>query len=143
MDEGLCEFDALAHAGRVAGHLTVAGLEEANMAEDFGRALAGGVAGEAAHLGHVTDELGGGHIKSEAVMFGHIADVLAEVGTASIDVEAHHFGGAGGGFDDAEEDLDEGALAGTVGTDKADDARLDGEVEVVESFDRAVVFCET
>ena len=99
MDERLGELDALAHAGGVASHLAVAGLEKSDVAEDFCGALASGVAGEAAHLGHVPDEFGGGHVEREAVVLGHVADVLAEFSAVGGDIEHHASQAEGRGFE--------------------------------------------
>ena len=54
------------------------------------------------------------------------------------DVETEHLRRAGRRLEQAEEDLDQRALAGAVRADEADHARLELEVEVVEGEDGAV-----
>ena len=132
VDEGLRELHALLHAGGVAVDLAVAGLEQADVAEDLGGALAGGGAREAADLGHVGDELRGGGVRRQAIVLRHVADELAQGGAVAGHVEAHHLRGAGGRLEQAEEKLDEGALAGAVRADEADDAGRQLKVEGVE-----------
>ena len=53
------------------------------------------------------------------------------------DVEPEHLRRAGGRLDEAEEDLDQRALARTVRADEADHAGLDLEIEIVERDDRS------
>ena len=57
-------------------------------------------------------------------MLGHVAHALADLQAlrARVQVEDAHV--ARGGGEQAEEDLDEGALAGAVGADEPDDAGL-------------------
>jgi hypothetical protein len=54
----------------------------------------------------------------------HVADELTEFGAPTKDVQPHDLAGAACGFQQTEEELDEGALAGAVGAHEADDARL-------------------
>ena len=51
------------------------------------------------------------------------------------DVETEHLRRAGGGLDQAEQDLDQRALAGAVRADETDHAGLDLDIEIVESDD--------
>src|SRR3954464_7178805 len=53
-------------------------------------------------------------------------------------VEAEHRDGAAGRLEQAEDDLDESALAGAVGADKADDARLEIDRERIEGGDAGI-----
>ena len=137
MDERLGELHALPHAGRVAAHLAVALLEEPDVTERLGRALAGGGARQPVHLRHVRDELGGADLEREAVVLGHVADQLPDLEAVRGDVEAEHLGRAGRRLEQAEQDLDQRALAGAVRADEPDHARLEVEVEVVERDDGA------
>ena len=136
--ERLGELHALPHAGRVAAHLAVALLEEADEAQDLGGALARGAARQAVDAGHVRHELGGADVEREAVVLGHVADVPADLEPLGDDVEVEHLRRAGGGLEQAEQDADQGALAGAVRPHQADDARLQVEVEPVEREDAPV-----
>jgi hypothetical protein len=83
----------------------------------------------------VGDELGGRGVGRKAVVLGQVAHELADLGPLAGDVEAHDRGGSGGRVDEAEEDLQERALAGAVRADEADDSRLDLEAQRVERGD--------
>ena len=79
------------------------------------------------------DEVGGADVRRQAVVLGHVADELAQHHALAAHVEAEQGGVAAGRRQQAEQDLDQRALAGAVGADQADDPRLDrhaeGEVE--------------
>jgi hypothetical protein len=132
VDEGLRELHPLAHPGGVAADRAVALLVQADVPERVGGAFAGGGRGEAAHAGHVHDELGRGHVRRQAVVFGHESDALPDPQALARDVEPQHGRGAGRRRQQPEQDLDERRLAGAVGSDQPDDTRFDGHVEVVQ-----------
>ena len=123
--------------GRVAAHLAIALLEQADVTERLRRALAGGGAREPVHLRHVRDELGGADLERQAVVLRHVADQLPDREPVRGDVEPEHLRRAGRGLGQAEEDLDQRALARAVRADEADHAGLDLEIEIVESDDGA------
>ena len=74
----LGELDPLLHAGRVAADLPVALLVEPDVAQRLGGAFAGGRARQAADPAEVGDELGGGHVRRQAVVLRHVADPGAD-----------------------------------------------------------------
>ena len=132
MDERLGELDPLLHPGRVATDRPVALLVQADVAEDLGCALARGGLRQSGHARHVGDEIGRRRVGREAVVLGHVADELADRRALAAHVEVHHGRLAGGRRQQPEEDLDERALAGAVGSDQADDPRFELEGEAVE-----------
>jgi hypothetical protein len=76
-------------------------------------------------------------------VLGHVAHDLAN--SAGLGDRVHSEDGrpARGRRDETQEDLEERALAGAVGTDEPDDSRLDRNVELLEGLDLPVVFSET
>jgi hypothetical protein len=82
--------------------------------------------------------LSAGEIAGEAVVFGEVAD-LGESGFMT-DGAAEEGAGGVGGADDGHHDFDEGAFAGAVGTEEAEDfTAVDGEGDAVERVDAAAV----
>lgn len=138
MDERLRELDALLHAGGVAADEAIALLVEPDVAERFGGAFACGGGGESRHAAHVGHEVGGGHIYRKAVVLGEVADELADLEWMREGVDAEDLDRAGGRGEEAEEDADEGRLAGPVCADQTDDAGLEVESERVEGGDTGV-----
>ncbi len=118
VDESLGEADALQHAFGIFAEAKIVGaLFEADQVENFRDAAAarGGVhAGESAvEIKHVAP----GHVSGEAVVLGKIPDGAAGFGVARVPTEDQ--GAAGGGVCAGEQHLDEGGLAGAVGSEKA------------------------
>ena len=122
VDERLREFDALLHAGGVGPDESVALFVESDMSQCFGGTFACGGGGEPRHAAHVGHEVGGGHIYRKAIVLGEVADELSDLERMGERVDAEDFDRAGGRGEEAEEDADEGGLAGAVGSDQADDA---------------------
>ena len=102
------------------------------MAEDLGGPFAGGRARQAGHPGHVGHEIGGRRVGWQAVVLGHVADELADGRAVGPDVEVHDRRLARGRCQQAEEDLDERALAGPVGADETDDPGFEIQGQAVE-----------
>ncbi len=125
VDERLGELDPLLHAGGVAADLAVALLVQSDVAEHLGRAFAGRRPRQAGDAGHVGHELGGAHVWRQAIVLGHVADDLADLARLGDRVQTGDGRLARSRRDEPEQDLDEGALAGAVGADEADDAGLD------------------
>ena len=94
VNERLGELDPLAHPGRVPAHLSIALLEQADVAKRFGRALARGSARQPVDLGHVADELGGADLERQAVVLRHVADQPPHREPFGGDVEPEHLGAA-------------------------------------------------
>ncbi len=138
VDERLRELDALPHAGRVAAHRAIALLEEADVAQRLRGALAGGAARQAVHLGHVRDELGRADLERQAVVLRHVADAATDLEPSRGDVEVEHRRGARRRLEQPEQDLDQRALPRPVRAHQPDHARLELELEPVESDDGAV-----
>jgi hypothetical protein len=132
VDERLGELDPLLHPGRVAADGAVALLVQPDVAEDLGGPLAGGGPGQAGHPRHVADEVGRRRVGRQAVVLGHVADELADRRALRPDVEVHHGGPSGRRLEQAEQDLDQRALAGPVGPDEADDSGLELERQPIE-----------
>ena len=137
VDERLGELDALLHAGRVATDRPIALLVQTDVAQDVGGPLTRRAGGQAGDAGHVADELGGADVRRKAVVLGHVADELADPGTIGRRVEIEDGGLALGRLEQAEEDLDQRALAGAVGADEADHALADLDAQRVERGDAA------
>src|SRR6188508_1279762 len=139
VDERLGQLHALLHAGRVAADLAVSLLVEADVAEDVGRALPRGAAGHAGDAGHVRHELGGRHVGRQAVVLRHVPDTRPDSLTLGRGVEVEDVRLAARGGDKAQEDLDERALAGAVGSDEPDHAFADLDGEAIQRSDAAWV----
>ena len=137
VDQRLGELDPLAHARGVATHGPIALLVEPHVPEDLRGPLASGPTGQPGHRRHVGHEIGGRHVRWQAVVFGHVADELADLDALSDHVEVHDRRRPGRGRQQAEEDLEEGALAGAVRPDETDDARLEVEGQAVKGDDTA------
>ncbi len=90
VDERLRELHPLTHPGRVAAHLAVALLEEADVTQRLGGALTGSTARQAVDLRHVRDELGGADLERKAVVLGHVPDPLTDLEPVGRDVEVEH-----------------------------------------------------
>ena len=75
----------------------------------------------------------------QAVVLGHVADELADRRALGPDVEVHDRCLAGGRLEEAEQDLDERALARAVGADEPDDPGLQLQGQAVEGGDAARV----
>ena len=128
----LRQLHPLLHPRGVAADGAVALLVEPHVAQHLGGALPRrrpGEAGQAAHVGH---EVGGGHVRRHAVVLGHVAHALAHLQAARGRVQAEDAHVAAGRLQQAQEDLDEGALAGAVGAHEPDDAGLQLHGEVLQ-----------
>jgi hypothetical protein len=91
----------------------------------------------------VGDEFGGAHVGWEAVVLGHVADDLPDLPGLRHRVQPGDARSTGRWWNDPEQDLDEGALAGAIRADEADDPRLDADVQAVERLHRTIVLRET
>jgi len=137
VDERLGELDPLLHPGRVPADRAVALFVEPDVPQHLGRAFARRGAREAGHARHLGDEVGRRCVGREAVVFGHVAHELADRRALRAHVEVHHGGLAQRRLEQAEQDLEERALARAVGTDQTDDAGLEVEGQAVEGSDAA------
>ena len=142
VNERLGQLHPLLHPGRVGPHGPVALLEQPDVAEDVGRAQAGGRAREPADLRQVGEKLGSRDRTWEAVVLGCVPDPGAVLGRASR-VGAEHFDRAGVGVDQAHEQLQRRRLAGAVGAEQPCDPGLDLEADVVQRPDGAVRLRQT
>ncbi len=137
--EGLGEADALEHSFRVLGDFCVGPLGHSDELEEFGGAGAAGLARDFGEGGEEFDDLPAGEISGEAVVFGEIADAGEGGFVADGAVENDAFGA--GGTDDGDHDFDEGAFAGAVGAEKAEDfAAMDLHGDALEGVDAAAVY---
>ncbi len=133
----LAELDALLHAGGVPADGAVALLEETDVAQRVSRAGARHVRWEPAHLRHVREEFRRTHLTGQAIVLRHVTDACADRDTVGRD-HAEHARRARRGTQEAEQDLDDGALAGAVLAENARDPIGDVEGDVVERHDLAV-----
>jgi hypothetical protein len=139
VDQGLGELDALLHAGGVAADAAVALLVEPDVAQCLGRSFPGHGGGQSADASHVGDELGGDHVRRQAVVFRHVADPGADAVTVGERVQAEHADLAGRGLEQAQRQLDQRALSGAVDADQTDHPRLDGHGEIRQGGHLVVV----
>ncbi len=72
-------------------------------------------------------------------MFGHVADIFAELERVLLRIESEHSDRAARLPQQPEQDSDEGALAGAVGADEPDDARLQIDGHRVEGGDARIL----
>lgn len=80
-----------------------------------------------------------GHVAVGAVVVGHPADAAADFGGIVDDVDSADFGSARVRVVERRENAHRGRFSRSIGTDEPDDlAALDGEGNVVDSFDSAV-----
>ena len=105
------------------------------MAQDVGGPLACGGTGQAGHPGHVVHEVIGRDVAGQAVVLRHVADVLADADALGRDIRVQDARPTRRRRQQPEQDADERRLARTVGSDEADDARLDVEREAIERRD--------
>ncbi len=142
VDQGDRQLDPLEHAGGEAAERAVALLVEADLVADLGGALARGSRRQAAELAHEGDEVRGGHVTWQAGALREIPDAGADPERVGGHVVAQHRGAAPVRHDQAEEELEEGGLAGAVGADQAGAAALDGDVHRTQGLDRAVALAQ-
>ena len=128
----LGQLRPLLHARGVATHRAVALLGQPDVAEHVGGALARGGVGQPRHLAHVDHEVAGRHVGRQAVVLGHVAHQRPDPAAVGDDVVTEHPSRSARGRGQPEEDLDQGRLAGAVGSDEAGDALADADVELVE-----------
>ena len=125
VDEGLGQLDALPHAGGVAADRPVALLVEPDVAQDLGGALAGRRARQPGHRAmwartrSRSGRAAGSRARACSRRAGRIVDALRR------DVEAEDLAPSRGRRQQAEQDPDHRGLAGAVGADQPDDARLE------------------
>ena len=112
--DGLRQLDPLLHAGRVFVDGAIPLLVQAHVAQHVGRAGAGLRGWDATELRHEHEELGGGHVVGETIVFRHVADARPPVRRPVWLLPQDH-GGAGRRLDEPEEELHRRALAGAVG----------------------------
>ena len=143
VDQGLGELDPLPHPGGVAAHRPVPLLVQTDVPERVGGPFARGRGGQARHPPHVHDELGGGHVRRQAVVLGHVADALADGRPVRGDVVAEDGGRARGRGEQAQQDLQERGLARAVGTDEPRDPGLHLDGQVLDGGHRAEALGET
>ena len=142
VDQRLGELGPLLHAGGVAADRAVALLGQPHVAQHVGGALAGRGERQARHLAQVHDQVAGRHVGRQAVVLGHVADQGADRAAVGGDVVAEHARAAAGRRHQAEQDLDQGGLAGAVRPDQAGHALADGHVEAVQRRDARVLLGE-
>ena len=135
--QGLGELDPLLASPWSSRRWPVALLEEPNVAQDLCRPLASRGPRQAGHLGEMRHEVRRGDVGRQDVVLGHVPDLLTDPRAVASDVEVQHGGRAGGRGEEPEEDPEERALAGAVGTHEPDDPRLDRDGEIVEGKDSA------
>ena len=135
MHERLGQLHALPHPGGVAADRPVALLEEADVAEDVCRPLAGRNPGQAAHLREMGDQVGRREVGREDVVLGHVPHSFPDPATVRSGVQAHHRGAAARRRQQPEEDPQQGTLAGPVGTHQSHDPRLDLDAQRIERQD--------
>ena len=87
-----------------------------------------------AHLGHVSEELGGGHGARQTVVLGHVPD-LGPYGDALGGVLAENHRRTRRRPDETEKNLDRRALAGSVFAENSSDPVGNGEADVAERND--------
>ena len=131
VDERLRELHALPHPGRVAADRPVALLEQADVAQRVRGAGAGLAARQAAHLRHVAEELRRRDVPRQAVVLGHVAEPGPDRDVARR-VLPERLGDALRRLEQAEEDADQGALAGAVRAEQPRDRPADLDVDPVE-----------
>ena len=139
VDDRLRQLDPLLHAGRVAADRPIALLVQAHVAEHLGGPLARGSGRQPGHTAHVAHELRGGDIGREAVVLRQVAHELPDLRSAGGHVHLHHRRAAARRGEEAEQDLEQRALAGAVGAHKADDPRLHVERQGIQRRDRRAV----
>ena len=139
VDERLRQLHSLPHAGRVPAHLAVPLLEETDVPQRLRGSLARGAPRKPVHLRHVRDELGGADLEREAVVLGHVAEsAVGSRARCAATSRSNIAAEPDGRREQAEQDLDQRALAGAVRPDEPDHAGFEREVEVVERDDRAI-----
>ena len=138
VDEGLGQLEPLLHARRIGVEEPVAGLAEADVEEDLVGPLHGLLAGHAGELAEIGREGDGVHAGDETVALGHVADRAADHGLLAADVVVEDPALAALRDEEAEEDAEEGALAGPVGPEKAHRPLAQAHGHAVQGDDLAV-----
>ena len=138
MDQGLGELDPLLHAGGVAAHRPVALLVEPDVTQRRRRRARGRpCARQARHPCQVDDELGGAHVRRQAVVLGHVADARGSAAPAWRRRGRAPSPCRTSGNEQAQEDLDQGRLTGTVRADQTHHTGRDVDAEVRQRGDGA------
>jgi len=126
----LSQLDALALAGGHGADGTEALLAQADLEQDLARPHHRRAVRDATHLGKVTDQLIGFDVGRKPVVFGRVADPLAKLVAGFQRVHPEHLELARVGPEDAEQQADQGGLAGAVRAKQAGHAflQLEGDV---------------
>ena len=141
VQEGLRDAEALLHALGIGADLRVHSPFDADNLQNLGDASPAFRGGNAEQRAVELEQAGAGVIVGKAMVFRQITDAAADAGRA--DRLAEQSSGAVGRFRDAEEDLDEGRLAGAVLAEQAEDlALLDLQGHALEGLDLAIVLDE-
>ena len=136
--QGLGQLDALLHARGVGADGSVALLVEAHVAQHLRGAFPSRCAWQAGHLAEVADEVRGGQVGRQAVVFRHVANDPSDIGTLRAHIEVHDPRLPGRRLQQPQQDLDERALAGAVGADEADDGRFEVQGQAIQGDHVAV-----
>ena len=138
VDEGLGQLEALLHARGIGVEEPVAGLAEADVEEDLVGPLHGLLPGHAGELAEIRGEGHGVHAGDEAIALGHVADRTADHGLLAPDVVVEDLPLAALRDEEAEEDAEEGALAGPVRPEESHGPFAEAHGHAVQGDDLAV-----
>ena len=138
VDDRLGEFRPLLHAGGKLPDIPEPFFMEADEAEDVAGALARGARRQAAEFGGVPEEVGGGLVGRQTVALGHPAHAAADLDGAAFEGVPEHPHRAGRRGQHAEQDLQQGRLASTVGSDEPNASLWNRQIDTVDGNDVAV-----
>ncbi len=119
VDHRLRQADPLGHAFGIRADLAIGGVAHVDDVQQLGGALPARGAIHLRQRAEEFDDLPPGEITGEAVVLGEVTHA-AQRRLVTDGLPEHRAGGAGGA-DDGHDDLDQGALAGAVGTEQSED----------------------
>ena len=137
--EGLGELGHLLHPQGVGPQLAVAGFSEPHVEQDLVGPFEGGLGRKAGQLAHHAHEGHRGHVRDEGVVLRHVADLGTDLPEVMPDVVAEDLGRAPGHRAKAQQGLDQGGLAGPIGSEQPQGAPGQGGAEILQDL----AFAET
>src|SRR4029077_18702676 len=139
VEQRLGDADALAHAAGKAAERAASGVCEIDEIEELADALARGGGVETLDGGEVFEKFERGEIRIDAEILRQIAEDRAEGIGILADVFVIPKDAAGSWLRDGGEDTHERGLTGAIGTEEAENAGAERELEIAEGGDVAAV----
>ena len=139
MDDSACQFGRLHHPGGEGGYLPVALVAQPDVFQHLVGSLHRHLRVHPDQFTAVADLVDRLESGGQAVVFRHVTDALANQVSLRPDIVSEHLSVARCDLDQAEQRLDEGALASPVRTEQSGRTRLDVDADRIQGDMRTVV----